>query len=70
MKKERFIFLLEAFSATFLANISPKISPSPQLNKLTIMVKKEIIAAAFAVETQNLVILEIKEFTELLSVNV
>ena len=28
------------------------------------------IAAAFAVETQNLVILEIKEFTELLSANV
>ena len=49
-------------SATFLANIAPKINPSPQLNKLTIMVKKEIIAAAFAVELQNLVILEIKEF--------
>ena len=34
------------------------------------MVNKEIIAAAFAVELQNLVILEIKEFTELLSANV
>ena len=29
-----------AFSAIFLANIAPKIKPSPQLNKAIIMVKK------------------------------
>ena len=32
--------------------------------------KKEMIAAAFAVEVQNLVTFEIKEFTELVSANV